>query len=68
MNGIRNWLKGKKTYIIAVLTIAGGVAQAFGVPIPAVLYPIALALGLGSLRAGVDKTAAVVEGAIKNTR
>ena len=68
MDEIRNWLKGNKTYIVSGLIIAGGVAQAFGIPIPPLAYAILAGLGLGSLRAGVDAAAKVVEGAIKNTR
>jgi len=59
-----NWLNGKKTYIVAGLTLAGGLLQAFGVPIPLVIWPILGALGLTSLRAGVNKTAKIIEAAI----
>lgn len=64
----QQWIKGKKTYIVAGVFVVGGILQAFGVPIPAVVYPILAGLGLGSLRAGVNTTTAVIKGAMKNAR
>ncbi len=57
MDWIREQLKGRKTYIVAATTIGLGVAQAFGVPIPLLAWPILGALGMGSIRAGVNKVA-----------
>ncbi len=57
MNWIQEQLKGKKTYIVAAMTVGLGVAQAFGVPVPLLAWPILGALGMGSIRAGVDKVA-----------
>jgi len=52
---LKRKLQGKKTYVVAAGVLAVGILQAFGVPIPAIAWPILSALGLGSLRAGVDK-------------
>ena len=54
---MKKWLTGKKTYIVAGLTLAMGVAQAFGVALPELVYPVLAALGLGSLRSGVNRIA-----------
>ena len=51
-----NFLSGKKTYIVAVLTAVGGVLAAFGYVIPEYVWPILGALGLGAVRAGIKKT------------
>ena len=56
----RNWLKGKKTFLVAGLTVALGIAQACGVPIPPIVYPLLAAAGLGSLRAGVRSVSKTV--------
>lgn len=61
MSKIIDWLKGKKTYIIAVMVLAIAVLEGIaGIDIPGaeVLNPlpyILAALGLGALRAGVEK-------------
>lgn len=55
MNGLTEFLKGKKTYIVAIVTVGLGVAQAFGLPIAPWVYPLMGAFGLGTLRAGVNK-------------
>ena len=50
-----NWLNGKKTYAVAVITFVLGGLQAAGVAIPPWIYPLLAAAGLGSLRDGVKK-------------
>lgn len=50
-----NWLKGKKTYIVAFCVAVTAGMAALGVPIPIWVEPLAVALGLGSLRAGLPK-------------
>lgn len=54
-SGVLDWLKGKKTYIVAILIAGIGIATAFGVEIPESVWPILSALGLGAVRAGVNK-------------
>lgn len=49
------FLEGKKTYIVAAVTIALAVADALGYQIPEAVYAVLAALGLGTLRAGVAK-------------
>jgi len=51
-----NFLSGRKTYLVAlaVAIIAG--MNAVGIPTPPWVEPLAIALGLGTLRAGVGKT------------
>jgi len=55
MDGLLNWLKGKKTYIIAIgCAIVAGLT-AMGIVIPEWVWPVLAALGLGSIRAAVRK-------------
>ena len=46
-------LKGKKTYIVAVLTAIGAAATALGYPIPAYVWPLLAAAGLGAVRKSI---------------
>ena len=50
-----DFLAGKKTYIIAALTIAGAVAQALGYEIPEPVWAVLGALGLGSVRLAIGR-------------
>lgn len=56
MDKALDWLSGKKTYIIAIITAILGVMQANGTPIPEYVWPLLGAFGLGTLRAGVQKS------------
>ena len=47
--------KGKRTYIIAFVGAALGLAEAFGVTIPPVVLTVLGFLGMGTLRAGIAK-------------
>jgi len=50
-----DFLKGKKTYVVAIgVGLVAGLGV-LGIPIPVWVEPLAIALGLGSLRAGVKK-------------
>ena len=49
------WLDGKKTYLVAAATFILGGLSATGVAIPAWVYSLLAAAGLGSLRAGMGK-------------
>ncbi len=54
----KEWLKGKKTYIVAVATICyalSGVVAGY-IPIDQAVMLILGALGLGALRNGVDSS------------
>lgn len=51
-------LNGKKTYLVAIVGALLGAAQAMDIQIPAWVWPILGALGLGFLRAGVAKAVA----------
>ena len=51
------WLEGKRTYLVAFVAAAVGLAQAFGVEIPEWLGYILGALGISTLRAGIAKDA-----------
>ncbi len=55
METVWNWLKGKKTYGIAVLVAAVAILRWRGVEIPEYVWGALAALGLGFLRAGVKK-------------
>ena len=48
-------LKGKRTYLVAGATFVLGGLSACGLTVPIWIYTLLGALGLGSLRAGVNK-------------
>ncbi len=52
-----DFLKGRKTYAVALGIAIWAGLSALGIPIPVWVEPLAIALGLGSLRAGVKKAA-----------
>lgn len=58
MNNILNIIDGKKTYIVAALTLAAAAAQYFGVVVPDYVWTIFAACGLGSIRSAVSKVGA----------
>lgn len=47
------FLKGKKTYIVAVGILGVAIAQSMGVVIPDAVWAALAAIGLGSIRAAV---------------
>ena len=47
------WLKGKKTYIIAIIVAIEAGLQSLGIVIPGWVTTLLAALGLGALRAAV---------------
>jgi hypothetical protein len=55
MTKLIDFLKGKKTYIIALTAAALAFAQAMGWPIPEYVYVILGACGLATVRAAVAK-------------
>ena len=55
MDKLIEWLSGKKTYIVAGLTGAGAVAAMLGFAIPTWIWMILASLGLGAVKAAVDK-------------
>jgi len=58
MKSLINLLKGKKTFIVALAVGTLGVLQALNIfTVPVEVWPIIGAVGLGSLRAGVNKVA-----------
>ena len=58
MAAILNLLKGKKTHLIASLAVILGILQGFDVfTVPVEAWPVIGALGLSTLRAGVEKNA-----------
>jgi len=59
---IVNWLKGRKTYIAAIAAFVLGGLAAIGYPAPEWVYVVLAALGLGALRAGLQKVAPPVDG------
>ena len=50
-----DFLKGKKTYLVAAATFVLGGLAATGVTVPIWVYSLLAAAGLTSLRAGVGK-------------
>ncbi len=56
IGNILAWLKGKKTYIIALVAAALTFCDYAGVAIPEQVYVILGALGLVTLRAGLEKS------------
>jgi hypothetical protein len=55
MQQILDYLSGKKTYIIAITAAALAFANAMGWAIPEYVWALLGALGLGTLRAAVQK-------------
>jgi hypothetical protein len=53
MEAIATLLKGKKTYIVAVIAAVVAGAQAFGVIIPEWVLPLLGSLGLYTVRAAI---------------
>lgn len=49
------WLSGKKTYIMMIVTAGLGIAMQYGVQIPEMVWAIDAALFGGALRAGIAK-------------
>ena len=58
MTKIIEYLKGKKTYIVALTAAALAFAQAMGWPVPEYIYVILGACGIATMRAAVGKPAA----------
>ena len=50
-----NILKGKKTYLVAVLAGASAVAQALGHPVPDFALTLLGAAGLGAVRSAIGR-------------
>lgn len=55
MQKVIEFLSGKKTYIVALVAAAMAFCQAMGWAIPDYVYAILGAVGLGTLRAAVNK-------------
>jgi len=55
MSKVIEFLKGKKTYIVAVGVGVVAALQYLGIEIPEWVWPIAGMLGLSALRAGANK-------------
>ena len=56
------FLKGKKTYIVAVVIAVLGVLQGTGLfTLPEAVWPIVGSLGLATMRSGVNKVADTVK-------
>lgn len=56
MQSILDLIDGKKSYIVAFLTAALGLLQAFGIVIPEWALYILAGLGIGSLKHAVAKS------------
>ena len=55
MNKVREFLKGKKTYCVAIAAIICAELTRRGIVIPEEAWAVMGALGLAFVRAGVDK-------------
>jgi hypothetical protein len=69
MNNAINWLKGKKTYIVAGIGVVFAVAEywAGALNVTDAAYAILGSLGLGTLRSGVNSTIEKVLEAVLET-
>jgi hypothetical protein len=56
------WLRGKKTYILAAITIGFAIADYFGHPVPGFVYAILGAGGLTTLRMSVSDLVKIAKG------
>lgn len=65
---VREWLKGKKSYIVLLLGIGSGVAQFYGVQIPDWLW-LTLASVLGvTFKAGQNRSESVVKALLEEIK
>jgi len=55
MKKILEFLKGKKTYIIALLIGVDAACQSLGITVPGYVFTLLSALGLGFARAAITK-------------
>ena len=63
MKDIIEFLKGKKTFIVAIAVVVFGILQGFDVfTLPEVVWPILGGLGLASVRDGINSWAKKVKG------
>lgn len=62
LNDLKEFLKGKKTYIVAIAIVVLGALQGLDVfVLPEWAWPIVAALGLTTLRAGVNKVSDTIK-------
>ena len=62
MNDLNKWLRGKKTYLVAAAIVVLGFLQGMDVfVVPGWAWPIIGAIGLGTLRAGVNKVSDAIK-------
>ncbi len=52
---IEQWLAGKKTMIVAILTAVGAGMTAYGITIPEWIWILLAGAGLGAVRSAVGK-------------
>lgn len=53
-NAVVAWIKGKRTYAVAVVILTVGILEHYGVGVPIYVWGALAAFGLGFLRAGVE--------------
>jgi hypothetical protein len=58
MQKVVEFLRGKKTYIVALTAAAMAFAQSMGWPVPEYVYVLLGACGIATVRAAVGKPAA----------
>ncbi|MFH1420150.1 MAG: hypothetical protein ABII12_17900 [Planctomycetota bacterium] len=61
MNGLVQFLSGKKTYLVAAITVGVSVAASAGVVIPVWVYAALIAVGGATGRAAIQKAYDVVK-------
>ena len=54
---MKQWLKGKKTYLVMFATFVIGGMQASGIEIPPWVYGVLAAAGLGAVGAKIERKA-----------
>ena len=53
MKNLIEWLKGKKTYIVAIVVGILAALSSLGIVVPEWVYVLLAALGLGAVRAAI---------------
>lgn len=58
---VKDYLAGKKTYVVMILVAVSGAAEAAGYSIPTWVYALEAAAGIGAIRVAISKSGGAYE-------